>query len=60
MIQCVSDSNPYDDEPDPIQEAETWLLQEDHKEDPNVDLVCNTMYARTVIEMLLSYIYEEI
>ena len=59
MIQCVSDHNPYDDEPDPIEEAETWLKRhpEDKTKDPEYD---ETMYARTVIEMLLAFIEDEI
>lgn len=60
MIQCVSDSNPYDDEPDVIEEAETWLNKEDHKEDPTGDAVCHLNYARQVIEGLLDYIEENV
>ena len=59
MIQCVSDSNPYDDEPDPIEEAESWLKQhpEDNTKSPDDS---ETEWARAVIECLLDYIADEI
>lgn len=56
MIQCVSDSNPYDDEPDVIEEAESWLslhtalYGQDSEEE----------WAKFVIEGLLGYIKDEI
>lgn len=56
MIQCISDSNPYDDEPDVVEEAESWLSQhpEECIEDSEND------WARFVIEGLLGYIKDEI
>ena len=57
MIQCVSDSNPYDDEPDPIEEAENWLKE--HPDEPG-SRVCSIRQTRMVIEMLLAYIDDEI
>ena len=48
-------ASPYDDEPDPIEEAESWL-----KRHPESGVACSTQHARTVIEMLLAYIKEEI
>ena len=59
MIQCVSDHNPYDDEPDPIEEAEAWLKRhpEDNTKSPEDS---ETDYARAVIEALLAYIDDEI
>lgn len=70
MIQCVSDSNPYDEEPDPIEEAQAWLKR--HSEVPydpktwgrsDVDSkpihIIEADYARSVIEGLLELIKEE-
>ena len=59
MIQCVSDSNPYDDEPDPIEEAERWLSchPDDITKSPEES---ESQWARSVIEMLLAYIEDEI
>jgi hypothetical protein len=52
-------ASPYDDEPDPIQEAEMWLERnpEDPTADPDHD---EKAYARLVIEMLLTFIKDEI
>ena len=59
MIQCVSDHNPYDDEPDPIEEAEAWLKH--HPDDPTISPeTSETQWARCVIEALLGYIDDEI
>ena len=52
-------ASPYDDEPDPIEEAESWLSQND--DDPTKSPEdCEIQWARTVIEMLLGYIKDEI
>ena len=59
MIQCVSDSNPYDDEPDVIEEAENWLKTYSDECDHDLQR-CSQAHARSVIEMLLAYIKEEI
>jgi hypothetical protein len=55
MIQCVSDNNPYDDEPDPIEEAHRFLKQFDED-----SYECPTQYARSVIEGLMDLIKEEV
>lgn len=61
MIQCVSDSNPYDDEPDPIQEAEAWLKQHPEGDRIYVEIkLCNEAHARDVIQGLLDYIEENV
>lgn len=57
MIQCVSDHNPYDDEPDPIEEAEKWLKQHDDEQYAHDR---EQMWARAVIECLLAFIEDEI
>jgi hypothetical protein len=51
-------ASPYDDEPDPIEEGERWLAS--HPEDPSGQLTGDVNYARTVIEMLLAFINDEI
>ena len=56
MIQCISDSNPYDDEPDPIEEGEAWLSQHTDQYDQDSELE----WAHSVIEGLLEYIKDEI
>jgi len=48
-------ASPYDDEPDPIEEAENWL--ERHPDDT---VACSVQHARTVIEMLLALIRDEL
>ena len=58
MIQCVSDSNPYDDEPDVVEEAEAWLKRYP-EDDPRV-VACSVHDARNVIEGLLDFIKDEI
>ncbi len=65
MIQCNTFlTTPFDDEPDPIQEAEIWLKRHPEATGNHLDSVhlieCKTVYARTVIEMLLAYIKDEI
>lgn len=57
MIQCVSDHNPYDDEPDPIEEAERWLKR--HPEDAPSHS-CDVGWARAVIECLLEFVEENV
>ena len=52
-------ASPYDDEPDPIEEAERWLKQ-NSQERANADQEQDRLWAATVIEMLLKYIDEEI
>ena len=56
MVQCVSDSNPYDDEPDVIEEAEYWLKHHPATEGCESEL----LHTRMVIENLLGFIKEEI
>jgi hypothetical protein len=58
MIQCVSDWNPADNEPDVIEEAEAWLKR--HPEDESGLATCNLEYARCVIEGLLEYIDDNV
>lgn len=65
MIQCISDSNPYDDEPDVVEEAEKWLEHNKVTVWPDdADFIqedtCNTAWARRVVEGLLGYIKDEI
>ena len=57
MIQCVSDSNPYDDEPDPVEEAEFWLAL--HPENDR-DATCNLIHVKSIVEMLLAFIEENV
>ena len=58
MIKCVIDSNPYDDEPDVIEEGEAWLRR--HEEDDRNLATCNLNYARAVIEGLMEYIEDNV
>lgn len=57
-MECVSDRNPFDDEPDFIKEAEEWLVL--HPESRHPEMPCNLNQAREIIEGLLAYIKEEI
>jgi hypothetical protein len=57
MIQCVSDHTPYDNEPDPIEEAERWLKR--HPEDAPSHS-CDVGWARAVIECLLEFVEENV
>jgi len=50
-------ASPYDDDPDPIDEAENWLLEhadEQYSHDKE------QLWARRVIETLLDYIEENV
>ena len=58
MIECISNHTPYDDEPDPLEEAERWLKR--NPEDPTNLAQCHLNYAHTVISMLLAYVKDEI
>ena len=49
---------PWDNEPDPIEEGEAWLIR--HEECDKNLATCNLNYARSVIEALLEYIKDEI
>ena len=53
-------ASPYDSEPDPIEEAERWLSLHPAGGTEAIEDYANATYARTVIEMLLAYIKEEI
>ena len=48
-------ASPYDDEPDPIEEAEHWL-----KQHPEERIACSVQHARAVIEALLGFINDEL
>ena len=58
MTQCVSDSNPHDDEPDVVEEAEKWLKRHPDKGDRYKG--CYEHYPRVIIEGLLEYIEENV
>jgi hypothetical protein len=54
-------ASPHDDEPDPVEEAEMWLKRNPEKRDAELyPAVSEVSDARTVIEMLLAHIKEEI
>lgn len=59
MIQCVSDSNPYDDEPDAIEEAESWLSQNQFNlKDQEAEEA--RLWAEAVIQGLLEFCKDEL
>jgi hypothetical protein len=60
MIQCVSDSNPFDDEPDFVEEAEKWMKQNPACAEMDPDSSFGFMHeAFWIIKGLCDYIEEE-